>query len=133
MTFNNSNINFYKNIKHIESKDKTSQNITLYIKCNTNNTFVTYKTNKTKIMSIGGLGFSGFKKKSFYAAISLGKYIGDELKKQGYNTVDVKIKGIPLKLTGIFKGLIETGIKINQVYDITPKPFNGCKKRKIYY
>ena len=84
-------------------------------------------------MSIGGLGFSGFKKKSFYAAISLGKYIGDELKKQGYNTVDVKIKGIPLKLTGIFKGLIETGIKINQVYDITPKPFNGCKKRKIYY
>ncbi|KAK8802169.1 hypothetical protein WA158_002657 [Blastocystis sp. Blastoise] len=121
----------FNNITH--KQIKSNKNINIYIKCDTNNTFVTYKTNKTRIMSIGALGFSGFKKKSFYAAISLGKFIGDELKKQGFTNVNIKIKGIPVKLTGIFKGLIETGIKINNIYDITPKPFNGCKKRKIYF
>lgn len=124
---------FFENLNTSTLSKKINKNIIVYITCNPNNTFITYKTNKTKVISLGSLGFTGFKKKSFYAAISLGKFIGNELRKQGFITIDVKIKGLPMKLTGIFKGFIETGLKINKVFDITPKPFNGCKKRKIYF
>jgi small subunit ribosomal protein S11 len=44
--------------------------------------------------------------------------------------VDVYIKGIGVGREQAIRGLISGGIELRAIFDITPVPHNGCRKKK---
>jgi len=46
-------------------------------------------------------------------------------------TVDVYIKGIGVGREQAIRGLIGAGIDLRGIFDITPVPHNGCRKKKV--
>jgi small subunit ribosomal protein S11 len=49
----------------------------------------------------------------------------------GLQTVDVYVKGIGVGREQAIRGLISGGVDLRAIYDITPVPHNGCRKKKV--
>ena len=45
--------------------------------------------------------------------------------------VDVFIKWIWVWREQAIRGLISWGMELNAIYDLTPVPHNGCRKKKV--
>ena len=46
-------------------------------------------------------------------------------------TVDVYVKWIGIGREQAIRGLISGGVELKAIYDITPVPHNGCRKKKV--
>jgi len=49
----------------------------------------------------------------------------------GLEVVDVYVKGIGVGREQAIRGLISGGVELRAIYDITPIPHNGCRKKKV--
>jgi small subunit ribosomal protein S11 len=49
----------------------------------------------------------------------------------GLETVDVYVKGIGVGREQAIRGLISGGVELRSIFDITPIPHNGCRKKKV--
>jgi len=105
----------------------------IYINSSFNNTIITvtdHKGNVSDWASAGGLGFSGPKKATPFAASRVVKTIIEKIKKTGPYKIDIFVKGVGKGRIAVLKGLANSGLEILSIKDITPIPHNGPRPKK---
>ena len=135
---------YNQSINIIEQKQQflniyTSNNIVkIYIKTTLNNMFITYIINdKIITKSVAALGFKGKAKQTRYAYKTFAETIINDLLTLNNNNnkniivVNLYLNSLNKKLKPFFTLFKTINIKINKIYDLTPLPYNGCRKRKI--
>ena len=137
---NNHNLKLYKNSTEkiqqtIISKINNELLVKIYIKTTLNNMFITYNfNNKIITKSIAALGFKGKTKQTQYAYQTFAENLINELltlTDKNSIVVNLYLKSLNKKLKPFFTIFKSNNIKINKIYDVTPIPYNGCKKSKI--
>ena len=137
---NNHNLKLYKNSTEkiqqtIISKINNELLVKIYIKTTLNNMFITYNfNNKIITKSIASLGFKGKTKQTQYAYKTFAENLINELlalTDKNSIVVNLYLKSLNKKLKPFFTIFKSNNIKINKIYDVTPIPYNGCKKSKI--
>ena len=137
---NNHNLKLYKNSTEkiqqtIISKINNELLVKIYIKTTLNNMFITYNfNNKIITKSIAALGFKGKTKQTQYAYKTFAENLINELltlTDKNSIVVNLYLKSLNKKLKPFFTIFKSNNIKINKIYNVTPIPYNGCKKSKI--
>ena len=80
--------------------------------------------------SSGGLGFSGAKKGTPFAAAKVGELMGEKALMTGLKSVDAVIKGVGAGRESALRAFAGKGIEITSIKDRTPIPFNGPRRRR---
>lgn len=100
-----------------------------------NNTIVTITDLEGNTLSWatgGSAGFKGARESTPYAAQMTSEQAIEKAKTlHGLETVDVYIKGIGVGREQAIRGLISGGVELRGIFDITPVPHNGCRKKKV--
>lgn len=78
----------------------------------------------------GGLGFSGAKKGTTFAAGKVGERLAEYGEALGLKEVAVVIKGVGAGREAALRAFASRGINLVSIKDATPVPFNGPKPRK---
>ena len=123
-------------IKSGKSKKKKTFTGTIaraYIHSTFNNTIVTLTDqdgNTITWASGGTVGFEGTRKGTPYAAQLAADKVAREALKLGVKKVDVLVKGPGPGREAAIRTLQATGLEVNQIKDVTPIPFNGCRPKK---
>lgn len=123
------------NLQQLYQK-QTIQNIKLYIKTTLNNIFVTIVT-PTQILTqtLAALGFKGKAHQTIYAYKMLAEKNVLDLTKISKTTnilhLNIYVNTLNSKLKPFLKIYNTNNIQIQHIYDITPIPYNGCRKKKI--
>ena len=105
----------------------------VHIKSTFNNTIVTLTDqdgNTITWASGGTVGFEGTRKGTPYAAQLAADKVAREALKLGVKKVDVLVKGPGPGREAAIRTLQATGLEVNQIKDVTPIPFNGCRPKK---
>ena len=113
------------------NKKKTVLSGKVYIEAGFNNTIVTVTDEDGKTLawhSAGAAGFKGSKKSTPYAAQMAAEGAAEKARAFGFEKADVYVKGVGHGREQALRGLIAQGISIQNIYDITPIPHNGCRK-----
>lgn len=110
--------------------------IKLYIKTTLNNMFITLITPiKTSTTTLSAFGFKGKSKQTIYAY----KMFAEDnihnlqliLASNPNALITIYANPLNSKLKTFLKLYKSHSISIYKIYDITPIPYNGCKKKKI--
>lgn len=100
-----------------------------------NNTIVSITDEDGNVLtwaSGGSAGFKGARESTPYAAQMTSEQAVEKAKTlHGLEIVDVYVKGIGVGREQAIRGLISGGIELRAIYDITPVPHNGCRKKKV--
>lgn len=100
-----------------------------------NNTIVSITDEEGNVLtwaSGGSAGFKGAREATPYAAQMVAQQAVENAKTlHGLETVDVYLKGIGVGREQAVRGLISGGVELRAIYDITPVPHNGCRKKKV--
>lgn len=113
------------------NKKKTVTSGRVYIDAGFNNTIITIADAEGKTLvwhSAGAAGFKGSKKSTPYAAQVSAEAVAEKAKAFGFEQADVYVKGVGHGREQALRGLIAAGISIQNIFDITPVPHNGCRK-----
>ena len=78
----------------------------------------------------GGLGFTGAKKGTTFAAGKVGERLAERALALGVKEVTIVIKGVGAGREAALRAFSAKGINILAIKDATPVPFNGPKPRK---
>ena len=107
--------------------------IKCFINITLNNIFVTYVFNsKIKTISLASLGFKGKSKQTTYAFKTFAETLATEfLNLHSSVYIDIYAQSLNHKLKTFLKIFKSNNLQINKIYDITPIPYNGCRKKKI--
>lgn len=106
-----------------------------HIKASFNNTIVSITDEKGNVLtwSTGwSVWFKGARESTPYAA----QMIAEEATKKAVTlhwmeSVDVYVKWIGIGREQAIRGLISGWVEISAIFDITPIPHNGCRKKKV--
>jgi len=99
-----------------------------------NNTIITLTDAAGNVLawtSAGKIGFKGTKKATPFAASKVAEAITQAIKKIGIEKLSVKIKGIGSGRESALRSLIDHGLDIVSIEDVTPVPHNGCRPPKV--
>jgi len=107
----------------------------VHIMASFNNTIVTVTDEKWNTLTWGSGWSNGFKwarESTPYAAQVIAEQAAEKAKNlHSLESVDVYVKGIGIGREQAIRGLISGGIDINAIFDVTPIPHNGVKKKKV--
>ncbi len=79
----------------------------------------------------GTAGFKGAREATPYAAQITSEQAASKAKTlHNVEKASVYVKGIGAGREQAIRGIINSGIELTAIYDITPVPHNGCRKRK---
>lgn len=79
----------------------------------------------------GSSGFKGAREATPYAAqITSENAVGKAKTLHNTEKAHVYVKGIGAGREQAIRGVINAGVELIGIYDITPVPHNGCRKRK---
>ena len=81
--------------------------------------------------SAGAVGFKGTKKSTSFAASRVSEAIANICKKIAAEKVQVFIKGIGAGRESAVRTLVNQGLNVVSIKDVTPIPHNGVRPRKI--
>lgn len=100
-----------------------------------NNTIVSITDEEGNVLSWASgwsAGFKGARESTPYAAqITAEQAIEKAKQLHGMETVDVYIKGIWVGREQAIRGLIWAWVDLRSIFDVTPIPHNGCRKKKV--
>jgi small subunit ribosomal protein S11 len=105
----------------------------IYIYSSLNNTILTLVSMANKVLnwsSPGAVGFKNSQKSNSYAVQLSGQELGRKCKLLNIKSVSVVLKGIGYGKKQALIGLMLSGVKIKNIIETTPIPFNGCKSAK---
>ena len=106
-----------------------------HIMASFNNTIVSVTDEQGNVLSWASgwsAGFKGARESTPYAAqITAEQAIEKAKQLHGMETVDVYIKGIGVGREQAIRGLIGAGVDLRSIFDVTPIPHNGCRKKKV--
>lgn len=109
----------------------------VHVHASFNNTIITITDRKGNALSwatSGGSGFRGSRKSTPFAAQVAAEKAGIVAQEFGMKNLDIFIKGPGPGRESAIRSLNNIGFKINNIYDVTPIPHNGCrppKKRRV--
>jgi len=119
-----------------KSKKTTVKNIKsgcVYITATFNNTLISITDINGQVVCWGSTGASGFKgsrKSTPFAATTAIEAVVKKAKEMGLKNIKIFLKG-PGSGRDAALGVLKTsGLKIDQIADITPMPHNGCRAKK---
>ena len=104
-----------------------------HIKSTFNNTIVTITDvagNAISWASAGGLGFSGSRKSTPFAAQMAAETAAKAAMEHGLKYVEVYVKGPGSGREAAIRALQVAGLEVNMIKDVTPIPHNGCRPPK---
>ena len=79
----------------------------------------------------GTAGFKGAREATPYAAQITSEQAASKAKTlHNVEKASVYVRGIGAGREQAIRGIINSGIELTAIYDITPVPHNGCRKRK---
>lgn len=84
--------------------------------------------------SAGSVGFKNARKSLPVAAEKAAEELAQKAIKLGYGSAEVKLKGVGNNKQYVVQSLGSSGLKLTKLMDVTPIPYNGCrrpKKRRI--
>lgn len=105
-----------------------------YIHASFNNTIVTMTDERGNVLawaSAGGLGFSGPKKATPFAASKIVAAIAEKLRKSGPVNIEVFASGVGGGRDSAVRSLNNQGFNILAIHDVTPIPHNGPRPKKV--
>ncbi len=125
-------------VKTVKKSKKTKRIVTTgqaHITASFNNTLVSITDEKGNVLtwaSWGTAGFKGAREATPYAAQVVVEQASQKAKTlHNLEVVDVYVKGIGVGREQAIRGLISGGLELRAIYDITPVPHNGCRKKKV--
>ncbi|MEZ0536779.1 30S ribosomal protein S11 [Caldicellulosiruptoraceae bacterium PP1] len=98
-----------------------------------NNTIVTISDPSGAVISwasAGGVGFSGTKKGTPFAAQLAAEKAAKAAMDHGMRTVEVFVKGPGAGREAAIRALQAAGLEVSLIKDVTPIPHNGCRPPK---
>jgi small subunit ribosomal protein S11 len=105
----------------------------IYISSTYNNTIITLTDESGNVLlwrSAGNIGFKGTKKGTSYAASRVAQSVALACEKLKIKNVDVFVKGVGGGRDTALKTLVNYGLELDSITDVTPLPHNGCRPRK---
>ena len=105
----------------------------VYIQSSYNNTIVTLTDTQGNVIawsSAGAVGFKGPKKATPFAASRVIETLIGKVKKLNIREVAVFVKGVGSGRDAAIRALVNHGLEISSIKDMTPIPHNGCRPRK---
>lgn len=120
-----------------EVKVKSAQRVLegrVYVSSSYNNTIITLTNNRGQVLaskSAGAVGFKGTKKSTSFAASRVAEAVANICKKVGMERLEVLIKGIGAGRESAVRTLVNQGLNVVSIKDITPIPHNGVKPKKV--
>lgn len=122
----------------IKKSKKTRQIIPhgqAHINATFNNTIVSITDEKGSVLSWSSgwaAGFKGARESTPYAAQVIAEQAISKAKTlHSIESVDVYVKWIGIGREQAIRGLISGGVDLKAIFDITPIPHNGCRKKKV--
>lgn len=124
--------------KEIKAVKKTSKaglfgRARVCIQSTYNNTIITITDTKGNVLawsSAGTSGFKGPKKATPFAATRIVEILLEKVKNLKIKEVDVLVKGVGAGRDAAVRALVNQGLEIGYIKDITPIPHNGCRAPK---
>ena len=105
----------------------------VYIQSSYNNTIVTLTDTQGNVVawsSAGAVGFKGPKKATPFAASRVIEALIGKVKKLNIREVAIFVKGVGSGRDAAIRALVNHGLEISSIKDMTPIPHNGCRPRK---
>ena len=125
-------------VKTVKKSKKTRsiiQHGQAHIMASFNNTIVSITDDKWNVLTWASgwsAGFKGARESTPYAAQVIAEgAIKKAITLHSLEAVDVYVKWIGVGREQAIRGLISWGIEISSIFDITPIPHNGCRKKKV--
>lgn len=123
---------FKKEIK-VKSTERVSEG-RVYVSSSYNNTIVTLTNSKGQVLaskSAGAVGFKGAKKATSFAASRVAEAIVNICKKLAVEKIEVFIKGVGAGRESAVRTLVNQGLNVVSIKDVTPIPHNGVRPKKV--
>lgn len=119
------------------SKKKEKKNVPngrVYIQATYNNTIISITDMQGNVVSwasAGGEGFKGSRKSTPFAAQVAAKEAAQKaIDIASMRSVEVKVKGPGIGRESAIRSLVQAGLEVTKIKDVTPVPHNGCRPRK---
>lgn len=112
---------------------KTVPNANVYITASFNNTVITMTEPNGNVLAwstAGACGFKGSRKSTPYAATIAAEKLMQKVENFGIEKVKVFVKGVGSGREQAVRSLQAAGLDLEAIFDVTPEPHNGCRKRK---
>ncbi len=105
----------------------------VYIQSTYNNTLITITDIQNNVIawsSSGSVGFKGPKKSTPFAASRIVDALMEKVNGFGIREIFIFVKGVGSGRDSAIRALVNHGLEINSIKDVTPVPHNGCRLRK---
>ena len=105
----------------------------VYVIASYNNTLMSISDPQGNVLaqsSAGGSGFKGSRKSTPYAATVTAEKLLEKVANYGIQKIKVFVKGVGTGREQAIRGLQASGMELEGIFDTTPVPHNGCRKRK---
>ena len=118
------------------SKKKIRKTVPLahaYITATFNNTMISITEPGGNVLtwaSAGASGFKGTRKSTPYAATITAEKVAEKAALYGVEKLKVFVKGVGTGREQAIRGLHAAGMELEAIFDKTPFPHNGCRKKK---
>jgi small subunit ribosomal protein S11 len=112
---------------------KTIRSGIVHINSTFNNTIVTVTDQNGEVAcweSAGSIGYKGSKKSTPFAAQLAMERASEKATKLGLKDAEVRVRGPGSGRESAIRALINSGISVKAIVDVTPLPHNGCRPRK---
>lgn len=120
----------------VKLRKKEKKNVAVgqaHIKSTFNNTIVSITDASGNVIawaSSGGVGFSGSRKSTPFAAQMAAEKAGRAAMEMGLRRAEVLVKGPGSGRDTALRSIQNLGIEVTSVKDVSPVPHNGCRQPK---
>jgi small subunit ribosomal protein S11 len=112
---------------------KTVRQGIVHVNATFNNTLVTITDHNGEVVcweSAGSVGYKGSKKSTPFAAQLAMERASEKAVKLGLKEAEVRVRGPGAGRESAIRSLVNAGIMVKAIVDVTPLPHNGCRPRK---
>lgn len=112
---------------------RTVRNGVVHVNATFNNTIVTITDDQGGVVaweSAGTIGYKGSRKATPYAAQLAMERASEKASKMGLREVEVRVRGPGGGRESAIRALVNSGVQVRAIIDVTPLPHNGCRPRK---
>ncbi len=114
---------------------RTVPEVTISITATLNNTHVVVSSPEGEVLTWAtgwSSGFKGAREATPYAAqITSENAVSKAKSLHSIERAHVYVKGIWAGREQAIRGILENDVELLAIYDVTPVPHNGCRKRKV--